>query len=264
YGPAILTDVRTIDGPADCTVNGNALPWEVTYDDDLLDVSIDETNTFSAVLNCTLPSDHTIELDDVISISQQELHVSDPDDSNNSASSTYDVEVVTDAMVLVNVVVDAPTSMWVSEDEMFTVTKTFTYSDPTGAPAIEGTSVEPEVDQEMKPTGDNADECRVSFHVTNALLAAVEDLVITKDGVVVDPPTPYGWEASDVVWGEYGGTVDVHYQIPLVPGDTVVVEEWDKHCLVPCDHNFTLDTALERNPAKDPHILFDPDSEQDS
>jgi hypothetical protein len=251
YGPVQAFDRLTINGPPDCTVDGHALPWSYDANPNLA-VSVDVIQDQTVTVVCALPSDHSFTLNDVISVNQ--LHVRDHDASNNSKSATWAVTVDEQASVDVDVVVTEPGDMWVSEDEIFTVTKTFTYS------GIAGTTVEPEVDQVLQPTGDNADECQVSFHVTNALLAAVEDLVITKDGVVVNPPTPYGWEASDVVWGDFGGSVDVHYQIPLAVGETVVVEEWDKHCVAPSYHDFSLTTHLERNPANDPHIIY-PDAD---
>jgi hypothetical protein len=218
-------------------------------------------------VKCALPSSHSFTLTDVLSANQ--LHVRDPNLSNNTKSAAWNVVVVDEqAVVTVAVDVDAPTDAYVSEDELFEVTKTFTYSrivNQEPAPAIPGTTVEPEVDQILEPVDGQglapADDCQVSFHVTNALLAKVEDLVITKDGVVVNPPTPYGWEASDVVWGDFGGSLGISYQIPLVPGDTVVVEEWDKHCVAPSTHGFKLSTTVERNSAKDPHIVYPGDTD---
>jgi hypothetical protein len=251
YGPVLATDTLTATAPPDCTVDGN--PVKTTVDHPSLATSVDFNMYHHFNIRCTKPSDHTFTFADTVSTTQ--LHVRDNDASNNSKSATLPVAVIDqNAAVSVAVNVAAPTSMWVSEDEIFPVTKTFTYS------GIAGTSVEPDVDQVMRPTGDNAAECQVSFHVTNALLAKVRDLVITKDGVVVNPPTPYGWEASDSVWGEFGGSVDVHYQIPLAVGQTVVVEEWDKHCTRPSYHDFSLITDVTRNPANDPHIIF-PDTD---
>jgi hypothetical protein len=253
YGPVQALDRLTISGPADCKVDGHSLPWSFDANPSL-PVSVDVTQDRTVTIVCQLPSSHTFQLADVLSVNQ--LHVRDPNAANNTKSATWAVEVPDDeASVTVAVDVDAPTDAYVSEDELFNVTKTFTYS------GIAGTTVEPEVDQVMQPTDNNADECQVSFHVTNALLAKVKNLVITKDGVVVNPPTPYGWEASDVVWGDFGGSVDVHYQIPLAVGSTGVVEEWDKHCVAPSYHSFSLTTNLERNPAKDPHILYDGDED---
>jgi hypothetical protein len=201
-------------------------------------------------VKCALPSSHSFTLTDVLSANQ--LHVRDPNLSNNTKSAAWNVVVIdTGATVGVDVNVDAPTDANVSEDEMFDVTKSFEYH------GVTGTTVEPKVDQVMQPTGNNAADCQVSFHVTNALLAKVKNLVITKDGVVVNPPTPYGWEASDVVWGAFGGSLGVRYQIALTTGPyKVVVEEWDKHCVAPSYHSFSLTTNLSRDPAKDPHILY--------
>jgi len=254
YGPVQAYDVLTINGPADCTANGNPLPW--SYDaNPSLAVSVDVVQDRTVTIVCALPSSHSFTLSDVLSANQ--LHVRDPNLSNNTKSVPWNVAVIdTDAAVTLGVTVAAPTDADVSEDELFNVTKIFTYSG-----GVSGTTVQPKVEQVMKPTGDNAADCQVSFHVTNALLAKVKNLVITKDGVVVNPPTPYGWEASDVVWGAFGGSLGVRYQIPLAgggspPPSVVLVEEWDKHCVAPSYHSFSLTTDLSRDPAKDPHILY--------
>jgi hypothetical protein len=96
----------------------------------------------------------------------------------------------------------------------------------------------------------------VSFHVTTEFLAAVQDLVITKDGVPVAPP-PWGWQPSDVVFSEYGGELDLEYQVAAGPHLSVVVpEEWDVHCTAPSGHELHLNTLVERSAADDPHVQF--------
>jgi hypothetical protein len=82
-------------------------------------------------------------------------------------------------------------------------------------------------------------------------------LVIKRDGVVVTPPTPAGWEASDVVYGTYGGNLSIEYAVSI-PNQLTLVEEWDKHCTAPSFHDFQLDTEMTRNPARDPHVLYNP------
>jgi hypothetical protein len=80
-------------------------------------------------------------------------------------------------------------------------------------------------------------------------------LVIKRDGVVVTPPTPAGWEASDVVYGTYGGNLSIEYAVSI-PGTLTLTEEWDKHCTAPSFHDFRLATEMTRNPARDPHVLY--------
>ena len=241
-----------IDFPEDCEVTG----FEWTHWNDLV-VSTQMVHWEEFEIVCSQPCDHTFTLENVVSTNEE--HLRDPDLSNNTVVASVTVPVIGETAVSVDTTVNADLSMNVSEDELFTVDTEITNA---------GFAVEPEVDQEMQPTGENADDCRMSFHVSAPFLASIVDggqgLTITKDGEVVDPPTPAGWESSDWVYGEYGGSIDLHYQVELDAQETLIlVEDWDKHCLAPCFHDFEMTTDVSRNAAKDPHVLFDPASDSD-
>src|SRR3970282_1349452 len=113
------------------------------------------------------------------------------------------------------------------QDELFPVTKTFTLTQNPGA------DVFPLVRQTLSPPAD----CSVSFHVTNAFLAKTAGggpaLVISVDGVPLSPPSPAGWEASDLVAGDPGEEVAIEYKVKLTASPLSITEEWDKHCFQP-------------------------------
>jgi len=110
-------------------------------------------------------------------------------------------------------------------------------------------AAQPGVSQTLSVTGANAGDCTVSFHVTAVFLAAIngggQGLTITADGLVVSPPTPAGWESSDVVISDLGGTISISYSTNVGKHDgTLVTNEWDKHCFAPSFHTFNLSTAV--------------------
>jgi hypothetical protein len=115
--------------------------------------------------------------------------------------------------------------------------------------------VSPIVWEKLIPPSD----CSVSFHVTSQFLAGIvgnhNGLVVTINDQVVQPPTPYGWEPSDVIRGNPGQWVDIHYQVAFTTS-AVLVENWDKHCYGPSFHTFTMTTTTQESPQDDPHLTY--------
>jgi hypothetical protein len=245
FGPVDISDEMNVTAPADCTLTPNSHTTVVNGLAVSTDVLIDKVFT----ILCTQPSTHTFTFNDEVLL-LLDGHTRDPDLSNNTASASLTVAVIAQASPSVVVTVNAPTTAAVSQTEFFTVSKEFA----SGAFAIT-----PDVKETMYPTGTNKADCNVSFHVTNALLAKILNgkLVIKRDGVVVTPPTPAGWEASDVVYGNYGGNLSIEYAVSI-PNQLALVEDWDKHCTKPSFHDFLLLTEMTRNPARDPHVLYNP------
>jgi len=139
--------------------------------------------------------------------------------------------------------------------------------DATDADCFQGAlpsgAIYPEIWETLTPPPD----CSVSFHVTNEFLGDIiggaAGLVITINDVPQVPPTPAGWEASDVVRGNPGDSVDIHFKIAvgglslLFNGlETVVHENWDKHCFTPSTHDFVLNTSWMMSDMDDPHLPY--------
>ncbi|MDO8614941.1 MAG: hypothetical protein Q7T33_04295 [Dehalococcoidia bacterium] len=102
-------------------------------------------------------------------------------------------------------------------------------------------------------------DCSLSFHPTSVFLANIiggrYGLTVRVNGVVVQPPTPAGWEASDVIRGQQGQSVSITYQVAFTSSITLV-ENWDKHCYTPSFHTFTMTTVTSESPQDDPHINY--------
>jgi hypothetical protein len=244
-GPVDVLDTITASPPADCTadqVSGTnptivALPVSVT-------VTLDQ----DFELTCNSPSFHTFVWDDSITIDT--LHVEDPDPDNNSATFSLTNPVTSTGTIDVGVVHNAPASGNVSEQEFFDITKTLTNN-------ISVSDVFPSVTEVLDPPAD----CSASFHVTNQFLIEIigggNGLVITNNGVPVDPPTPAGWEASDVVQGAPGDAIGIEFDVQIPgAGAVVLVENWDKHCFAPSNHDFTLTTTLAKSAADNIHVDY--------
>ena len=244
FGPVSVSDEINATVPADCTALPNS-HFEATL---VLPVSVDVLIDHVFTIKCTAPSTHTFTFDDEMAVLPNG-HTRDPDLTNNTASASLTVPVIAHTSPSVVVAVNAPTTAAVSQTEFFSVSKDF----------ASDFAITPDVKETMNPVGLNAADCNVSFHVTNDLLSKIlnRKLVIKRDGVVVPPPTPAGWEASDVVYGNYGGNLSIEYAVSI-PGTLTLNEEWDKHCTKPSWHDFLLVTEMTRNPARDPHVLYDP------
>jgi len=246
FGPVDTQDEINVTGSSDCTFTPNSDTH--VY---ILPVSVDLLIDKVFAIKCTQPSTHTFTF--VNEMTVLGLHTKDPNLTNNTASASLTVPVIAQASPSVVVTVDAPawppTTVPVSQTEFFTVSKAF----------ASDFAITPDVKETMYPTGPNKADCNVSFHVTNALLSKILNgkLVIKRDGVVVTPPTPAGWEASDVVYGNYGGNLSIEYAVSI-PSQLTLVEDWDNHCTKPSFHDFLLVTEMTRNPARDPHVLYSP------
>jgi hypothetical protein len=225
--------------PSDCTATLTS-PTSNPYAVSGLQVSVQTTVFEVWEIECNAVSDHTFTFNN--SVDTNELHLRDPDLSNNSGSSSTTVGIAGRTNWFGNLTVNAPAKGQLSVSEMFPVTLRL---ENVGA-----FPMQPDIWQTLRPTGANAGDCTVSFHVTAAFLAQIvgggQGLTITKDGVPVSPPTPAGWEPSDVVIGDLGGIVDIHYQALIDPHTEVFyVQDWDKHCFAPSTHFFqaTVDVA---------------------
>ena len=115
--------------------------------------------------------------------------------------------------------------------------------------------VSPTVTETLAPPAD----CSVSFHPTNVFLDKIiggrYGLTVRVNGAVVQPPTPAGWEASDVIRGLAGQSVSIAYQVAFT-NSIQLVENWDKHCFAPSSHTFTMTTVTAKSLQDDPHITY--------
>jgi hypothetical protein len=242
--------------------------------------------------DCAGTSDHHFEVTERININ--ELHVRDTDDTNNAISVAFDTEITGVTSLGLVVGVTAPTDMDVSEDETVLVSKTINNLGPF--------AVQPAVVQTFSATGSNAKDCSVSFHVTAPFLNQIVDgglgLTILApidddgdslfdedpvDGVDNDfdtlidedppegpltPPTPAGWEASDLINSDMGGSISIAFDVDLAANDhatggddeAIVDEDWDKHCIAPSEHNFSLTTDVT-DADNVPHVDYNPVSD---
>jgi hypothetical protein len=246
YSPAHVEIAYDIDVPADCTPTLTSAPATVD-----LDASVTTSIFEYWHITCTDASDHTFTFSNSVDVA--ETHVRDPDGTNNSGSDSVTVPVIgmtTPDIVGANIDLYSDIDdINLSEDSTFTVLKVLAN---TGSFAVT-----PKITELMQPIDTNAADCRMSFHVTTDFLAAAQDLVITKDGVPVEPP-PWGWQPSDRIWGEYGGNIGIQFYLPLAKhaADVQLLESWDIHCMKPSTHHIKLETWLDRDAANDPHVQF--------
>ena len=235
--------------PNDCTTTS---PNPRQGETPLLVPSVNQIFDDTWTVTCTNASSHTFTANDGLDPITT-VHVIDPNLNNNSASASVSFPVIGTTVVAIQQTVNGVADIDVSEDVPFTVDKII--QNQGAFPA------NPKVDQVMTPPAD----CELSFHVTAQLMAKVQNLSLTCNGVVVPPPTPYGWEPSDTVWCPKGQPLDVHFQVALAASQTVnLTEEWDKHCYAPSQHSFSLSMAASRDAAKDPHVLFAGSQETDT
>ena len=240
YSPAHVALTYDAIVPPDCIAVLTSAP--PTLD---LDASVTVSIFEYWDIECDEASDH--EFTFVNSVDTAETHLRDPDQSNNSGSASVSIPVIGLTELELDVVVNSVPNIDVSETVLFTVDKTLSNVGPF--------AVTPDVVQVMSGEAD----CSLSFHFTNALLAKVDEMEISCAGVVLDPPTPAGWEASDTVVCAPGEAIAIAYQAPLPAHEVLVLEEeFDKHCMDVCNHDFALDTTVTRDADRDPHVEYAP------
>jgi len=240
YSPAHVAIAYDATVPADCVATLTSAPTTIDLDASVT-VSIFEYWS----IKCDEASDHEFTFANSVDVA--ETHLRDTDQSNNSGSASVSIPVIGMTALELDVVVNSVPNIDVSETVLFTVDKTLANVGPF--------AVTPDVVQVMS----GEDDCSLSFHVTNTLLGAVDDLEISCDGVVIDPPTPAGWEGSDTVVCAPGETISIAYQAPVDAHEVLVLEEeFDKHCLDVCDHHFGLRTDVSRDAGRDPHVEYAP------
>ncbi|MEX0800901.1 MAG: hypothetical protein WD379_06790 [Dehalococcoidia bacterium] len=254
-GPSATDAEITADAdvPADCTatlVDPATNPYTVN-----VPVSVQTVVFEEWTVECNATSDHTFSFNN--DVEADELHVRDDDPSNDSGSSSVDVEVFgTEVLNLAALTALPPTTADVSEDETFPAALVIRNQGPF--------PITPLVEQSISATGGNADDCEVSFHVTAAFLADIigggQGLTIEADGVVQSPPTPAGWESSDRVESALGGNITISYEVDLSAHEQLIVDtSWDKHCFAPSTHTFQL-TADASDDGDTPHVSYNSDS----
>jgi len=226
--------------PDDCVATLTSAP--ATLD---LDASVTTSIFEYWDIECTEASDHEFTFENCVETAED--HLRDPNPDNNCGSASVSIPVIGETALELDVVVNSVPNIDVSETVLFTVDKTLSNVGPF--------AVTPDVVQVMSGEAD----CSLSFHVTNTLLGKVDEMEISCAGVVIDPPTPAGWEGSDTVVCAPGETIAIAYQAPLAAHEVLVLEEeFDKHCMNVCDHDFSLSTDVSRDAARDPHVEYAP------
>ncbi len=256
--------VSTFAGvPSDCTatlispVTNPLYAPSTAYDVSNLQVSVQTTLFEEWEIKCNATSDHTFNFFQFVETN--ELHLRDPDDTNNEGFSSTTVGITGVTELDISITANGPSTAQVSESVTFPATVTI---ENLGA-----FDAQPEITQILSSSGALREDCSASFHVTALFLAQTvgggQGLVIEVNGVPATPPTPAGWEPSDVVVSPIDGDIVIFYEVDVASHDIVTINnEWDMHCVAPSAHSYIMDVFL-RDVGNLPHIDYTQDGTLD-